>query len=1074
MFVRGDKVVLLLLSLCRSAAEAFVTAANNVTSVEIICFTVISPVSLETSFPWPALAYDSAIRLANSGRSDLNITIKYVTDPSIQTCDDMKAVATYNVSNEYYTRQFVPNMTVLIYTDEVGGVDDKLQAAGHTPTWVTTSLLDRNGMQAFLLKIFQSFHWRAVSFVLDVAADPWFKETRDVLYNAVRNKLAMAQPYQMEFSSLTGKDHKGKPIHPSVEEQRGNFSSLLLEIKKSSRIVVYLGGTRELRILMAAAESMNMTDGDYVYICAEPYPHPSWGNFSWQWFDELDKELEKAWRSVMVLTMSSKELHRQELLRQYFPDWRRAAEKLYYFPLPDSADINFSQVMSFEGVLIFVEILHESIHEDPPPDLSDGAAFTRRFYNRSVDIFTGSVHFNDKGVRLVDMVLKDYDPQSQKLEPCLYFDSGDSLVTWVRDIDWPYRSSAPLNEPPCGFAGRGTIDCLHAHNSAITTAWASVLALLIVLIISGFVIRRSHLLQQLSIIRPWLLLSSEILQPPSPKTGRSLSATEYAASSASNIPSGTWSHHRTATSSSHNYGLTDTEAIPNGHRTFRGREIWVTAVSTAGKGPLQTRRFIQLCNILHAINKDNINKFVGISFDVEDAHLLLLVDSYCHKGSLREVLTDGHMNREFQKSFVQDIVRGLQYIHGSFFKYHGELTSLNCLISRHFVLKIAKLGYRELKALIPPPRVASRRFSITPTITSARPSIADSAVSMTLWTAPELLLQTDPQPNQKADIFAFGAILFEIFMGSGLVFDAVFQPSRHPTGILRFPSKVVPDDISNFIEECCDADPFKRPTIEVVHAHLYALLQIKSRENVMTRIQQRLEMYARDLETKVAERTRDLLAERKLCDSLLEEMLPRVIVERLRSDGDVDPKMFDMVTIYFSDIDGFGELALDGTPYDVIVFLNNVYSMFDTILMGFDVYKVETINDSYVVVSGLPVPNGDNHASAIAAMSLALMKAYSHAFFRGATKLRIGMHSGPIAAGVVGRKTPRYCLFGDTMNTASRMESHGLPDRIHVSPFTATFLLNNPAFHLTHRGVIMVKGKGDLETYWLETAERKR
>lgn len=90
----------------------------NITTVQLICFTVFSPADLQKSFPWPALAFNSAVQLVNSGRPDLNITIKYVTDPAIETCDNMSAVAAYQVSNEFYTRTTVPDVTALMFPDK--------------------------------------------------------------------------------------------------------------------------------------------------------------------------------------------------------------------------------------------------------------------------------------------------------------------------------------------------------------------------------------------------------------------------------------------------------------------------------------------------------------------------------------------------------------------------------------------------------------------------------------------------------------------------------------------------------------------------------------------------------------------------------------------------------------------------------------------------------------------------------------------------------------------------------------------------------------------------------------------
>ncbi|XP_076308329.1 atrial natriuretic peptide receptor 1-like [Tachypleus tridentatus] len=125
-----------------------------------------------------------------------------------------------------------------------------------------------------------------------------------------------------------------------------------------------------------------------------------------------------------------------------------------------------------------------------------------------------------------------------------------------------------------------------------------------------------------------------------------------------------------------------------------------------------------------------------------------------------------------------------------------------------------------------------------------------------------------------------------------------------------------------------------------------------------------------------------------------------------------------------------------------------------------------------MVVSGLPIRNGNEHVNEIARMSLSLLHAIDRFKIRHRpdkkVQLRIGIHSGPCAAGVVGLKMPRYCLFGDTVNTASRMESNGAAMRVHVSHHTKTMLDEFGTFILSLRGDTEIKGKGIIRTYWLE------
>eukprot|EP00049_Salpingoeca_infusionum_P017168 m.351979 g.351979 ORF g.351979 m.351979 type:complete len:810 (+) comp16416_c0_seq1:338-2767(+) len=215
---------------------------------------------------------------------------------------------------------------------------------------------------------------------------------------------------------------------------------------------------------------------------------------------------------------------------------------------------------------------------------------------------------------------------------------------------------------------------------------------------------------------------------------------------------------------------------------------------------------------------------------------------------------------------------------------------------------------------------------------------------------------------------------------------------------------------------------------------------------------------------------RELNAEKKKAQELLHSILPPKVAESL-AVGEVPPaERFRGVSILFSDIVGFTKISSSVQPTQVMAMLNQLFSRFDALCDKHGVYKVETIGDAYMVVCGIPDPVV-NHAEKLAGFAMDMVGAsteVSSPIDGSGVKIRVGMHSGSIMAGVVGKTRPRYCLFGDTVNVASRMESSGVPGCIQLSASMMSELHTTNAKVLTKsRGDVHVKGKGLMETFFL-------
>ncbi|MGB0561113.1 MAG: adenylate/guanylate cyclase domain-containing protein [Spirulinaceae cyanobacterium] len=209
-----------------------------------------------------------------------------------------------------------------------------------------------------------------------------------------------------------------------------------------------------------------------------------------------------------------------------------------------------------------------------------------------------------------------------------------------------------------------------------------------------------------------------------------------------------------------------------------------------------------------------------------------------------------------------------------------------------------------------------------------------------------------------------------------------------------------------------------------------------------------------------------LIAEKERSEALLLNVLPHSIAQRLKADKKIIADDFAEVTVLFADIVNFTPLSAAMPPTELVKMLNQIFSEFDRLVEKHHLEKIKTIGDAYMVVGGLPEPM-PNHAATIAKMSLD-MQAVLGEFNRKNQRqlsLRIGIHTGSVVAGVIGLKKFAYDLWGDTVNTASRMESHGVPGQIHVTDDVYQVLKTRYRFE--PREQITIKGKGQMQTYFL-------
>ncbi|TKC41550.1 hypothetical protein EI555_021028 [Monodon monoceros] len=490
---------------------------------------------------------------------------------------------------------------------------------------------------------------------------------------------------------------------------------------------------------------------------------------------------------------------------------------------------------------------------------------------------------------------------------------------------------------------------------------------------------------------------------------------------------------------------------------------------------------LSLCFQMKDLRHENINPLVGFFYDLG---MFAIVTEFCSRRSLEDILTnqDVKLDWMFKSSLLLDLIKGMKYLHHREFA-HGRLKSRNCVVDGRFVLKVTDYGFNDI-------------------LETLRLSQEEPSAEELLWMAPELLRA--PRGSRlrsfAGDVYSFAIIMQEVmvrgapFCMMDLPAKEIIERLKKPPPVYRpvVPPEHAPPECLQLMKQCWAEAAEQRPTFDEIFNQFKTFNKGK-KTNIIDSMLRMLEQYSSNLEDLIRERTEELEIEKQKTEKLLTQMLPPSVAESLKKGCTVEPEGFDLVTLYFSDIVGFTTIPAMSEPIEVVDLLNDLYTLFDAIIGSHDVYKVETIGDAYMVASGLPKRNGMRHAAEIANMSLDILSSVGTFKMRHMpevpVRIRIGLHSGPVAAGVVGLTMPRYCLFGDTVNTASRMESTGLPYRIHVSHSTVTILRTlSEGYEVELRGrtelkkdffrkigystfkifrIFYNKGKGTEETFWL-------
>ncbi|XP_022091376.1 guanylate cyclase 32E-like [Acanthaster planci] len=843
-------------------------------------------------------------------------------------------------------------------------------------------------------------------------------------------------------------------VWPTMKSAR--LADIIEQTYKTTRIYIFLGEEYELQAFMEDLDAKGLLDdGEYLVVTIfedsfKPEKKDSFltgGLFNKEGFQP---KRVKYFRSVLMLYYTS----------AMNPNFENFQQQVMYYQQQPPFNMNYSLLDNlhlkpiiaenaanlYDAVMLYAHALNSTLTAGD--GIRNGSSLISHVVSRTYQSITGlgrTIDANGDANANVSVFTIQKDENSTYghiIAPVAIFQDYNDMQVYASHakakIDW-VGGKPPLAEPKCGFFGKKCPPPEVNHTGKIVAGALSGIGLIIMVIVA--VSYRNWRYEQELASLIWKIDFEDI-------------------NMRKNDPFGS----RFSLVTTDSRGSLFKSQLYTKVGVYKGS---VVAIKTLNKKSVDINRSVRLeLKIMRDLCHSNLCSFVGACADPPN---ICIITEYCSRGSLQDILEndDIKLDNMFIASLVSDIIKGMSHLHVSVIHSHGNLKSSNCVVDSRWVLKITDFGLHHFKA------------------GHQRDDMGEHAFYQNLlWKAPELLRNTHapPEGTQKGDIYSFAIILYELVHRNGPFGNCALTPKEiidkvtyplDPTMPFR-PNVMEVEDchecLLTTMQECWQEVPDQRPDFKTIRVKLKPL-HSGMKSDILDNMMAIMEKYANNLEEIVEDRTHQLVEEKKKTDNLLHRMLPKPVANQLKRGMQVVPESFDSVTIFFSDIVGFTDLSSRSSPLQVVDLLNDLYTLFDAIISYYDVYKVETIGDAYMLVSGLPIRNGIRHAGEIASTALHLLAAVKEFHIRHKPdeilKLRIGIHSGPVVAGVVGLAMPRYCLFGDTVNTASRMESNGQPLRIHCSGQCRDNLIQLEGYELEERGLVAMKGKGELLTYWV-------
>ncbi|KAM5197105.1 LOW QUALITY PROTEIN: retinal guanylyl cyclase 2 [Hipposideros larvatus] len=782
-----------------------------------------------------------------------------------------------------------------------------------------------------------------------------------------------------------------------------------------------IGGKTQTHLLRA--HNLKMTDGTYVFVPYDallyslPYKHTPYQVL------RNNSKLREAYDAVLTITVEPQE-------KTFYQAYTQAAPK---GEIPEKLESDqFSPLFGtiYNSIYFNAQAMNNALKKNGQ---ASAASLVQHSRNMQFYGFNQLIRTDSNGNGILEYVILDTDWKEWELHSTYTVDMEMEMLRFGgTPIHFP--GSGPPADAKCWFVERKICGGIN-----LAFAMMVCLALLIALLsINGFAYFIRRHINKIQLIKGpnRIILTLEDVTLINPHFG---SKRGSHASVSFQITSEVQSGRSPRLSFSSSGSLTPA-TYENSNIAIYGDGVWLKKLPFGDFGDAKSIKSSasDMFEMMKDLPHGNINT-LGFFYDSE---MSAIVTEFCSQRSLEDILTnqDVKLDCMFKSSLLLDLVKGMKYSHHREFT-HGRLKSWNCVVDGHFVLKVTYYGFNDILETLK--------------LSQEEPSAEDL-----LWTAPELLRA--PRGSRLSsfagDVYSFAIIKQEVMDRgtpfcmmdlaaevSGRTFLFLLLDRNHrlkkspPVFRPVVPPEHDPPECLQLMKQCWAEGTEQRPSFHEIFNQFKTFNKGK-KTNIIDSMLRMLEQYSSNLEDLIRA-TEELEIEKQKSEKLLTQMLPLSVDESLKGCM-VEPEAFDLVIFYFSDL-GFTTISAMSEPIEVVDLLNDLYTLFDAIIGSHDVYKVETTGDAYMVASVLPKSNGSRHAAEIANPSLDILSWGTFKMWHMPevpVQIQVGLHPRPVVAVVVGLTMPGYCLFGDTVNTASRMESTELPYHIHDSQSTVTIL----------------------------------